>query len=679
MKPVEKELLLILYKSQKQFQTSKELAQKLKLSERTVRSYISRLKSLVEELGGKIEAKQGNGYRLALEHPKQFEAYLFKSRLEELKREPDVIDSSAGRRDMIISRLLLNNEKIEVLDLANDLYISESTLKKELNSLKDLLGVYGLKLVTQKKKLTIQGEETNKRRMILDYFFKHKKFVSLHEYMDHSGFFDEIPSESILMIILEELQKEEIHLSDMMIQNLLLHIALSIKRIQCGQDLKHFEALDADFDPLISEVAKRIISQISDLMNLQFPQSEVQYLTLHLVVKSNPNSDEAEDECELIRTQLQVVLKILADRLGVPVDQDSILERSLIEHLIPMLLRVQSGIQQQNPLTLDIKNQYSELLTVVSKELSKMPCLIPYDVSEDEWAYLTIHFLAALDRQQETKKLQVLVICATGFGSSQLLKNRLMKKFSNSIHIVNETGYYDMNDELLEGIDLIISSVNMAPIIFGVPFLHVSVFLSDEDVEKIQKYIDQNNKKNMSKPKMGVKQINSNTRKLLHEQLPEENFFVFEENVDRDTVIDTLVHCISRNENQHFEKKLKDQLALRQKMGSVAFSEQIVVAHPAIALAERSSFALALVPNGLEWDDSSMAIQYVFLMSPSYLENEDIKVMVESIIDLIDHPEIQEKILKYTDYDTFSEEFGSLLEAQMQWKEKRMREDKLCQ
>lgn len=672
MKPVEKELLLILYKSQKQFQTSKELAQKLNLSERTVRTYISHLKSLVEEQGGKIEAKQGNGYRLALKHPKQFEAYLFKSRLEELKREPDVIDSSAGRRDMIISRLLLNNEKIEALDLANDLYISESTLKKELNSLKALLDVYGLKLVTQKKKLTIQGEETDKRRMILDYFFKHKKFVSLQEYMDHSGFFDEIPSESILMIILEELRQEEIHLSDMMIQNLLLHIALSIKRIQCGQDLKHFEALDTDFDPLISEVAKRIISRISELMNLQFPQSEVQYLTLHLVVKSNPNSEEVEDDCELIRTELQVALKNLADRLGVPVDQDPILERSLIEHLIPMLLRLQSGIQQQNPLTLDIKNQYSELLTVVSEELSKMPCLIPYDVSEDEWAYLAIHFLAALDRQQETKKLQVLVICATGFGSSQLLKNRLMKKFSNSIHIVNETGYYDMNDELLEGIDLIISSVNMAPIIFGVPFLHVSVFLSDDDVEKIQKYIDQNNKKNMPKPKIeAVKQINSDTLRLLQEQLPEENFFVFEGNVDRDTVVDTLVHCISRNENPHFEQKLKDQLTLRQKMGSVAFSEQIVVAHPAIALAERSSFALGLVPNGLKWDDSSMAIQYVFLMSPSYLENEDIKVMVESIIDLIDHPEIQEKILKYTDYDTFSEEFGSLLEAQMQWKEKK--------
>lgn len=672
MKPIEKDLLLLLYKSQKQFQTSKELALRLNISERTVRTYISRLKSLVEELGGKIEAKQGNGYRLALEHPEQFEAYVFQSRLEELKHEPDAIDSSSGRRDMIISRLLLNNERIEALDLADDLYISESTLKKELAALKDLLDIYGLKLVTQRKKLTIQGDEADKRRMILDYFFRSKKFVSLQEYMDHSGFFDEIPSGAILMIILEELRNEELHLSDMMIQNLLLHIALSIKRLQCGQDLKHFEALETDFDPKLREVAKRMIQRISELMDLEFPQSEVQYLTLHLVVKSNPGGEEQEDDCGLIRAQLQVALKNLAKKLNVPVHQDLILEHSLMEHLVPMLLRLRSGIQQQNPLTYDIKQQYSDLLFEVSAELSKMPCLLPFDVSEDEWAYLAIHFLAALDRQQESEKLQVLVICATGLGSSQLLKNRLMKKFSNSIHIVSETGFYDMNDELLQGIDLIISTVNMAPIIFGVPFLHVSVFLSDEDVEKIQKYIDQNNKKNASKPKIHtVKQINSKTRQLLNDQLPKENFFVFEGSVDRDTVIDTLVHCISRNENKHFAKKLKDQMTLRQKMGSVAFSEQIVVAHPAVALAERSSFALALVPNGLEWDDTNREIQYVFLMSPSYLENENTKVLVESIIDLIEHPEIQEKILKYTDYEIFCEEFGTLLEAQLQWKERK--------
>ncbi len=659
MKPLEKELLLILYRSPKKYQTSKELAERLNLSERTVRTYLGRLKSLVNELGGRIEARQGNGYRLILEQPKQFESYLFKSRLEELARDADVIDSSSGRRDVIISRLLLNNETIEALELADSLYISESTLKKELNSLKDLLDVYGLKLVTIKKKLQISGEEADKRKMILDYFFRNKKFVSLREYMDHSGFFDDIPSESILMILLEELRNHQIRLSDMMIQNLLLHIALSIKRLQCGQELERFEYLESNFDPALVDVSTNVISRVSDLVHLEFPQAEIRYLTLHLTVKSNPQGSDHDQIKDRIKPEVKQALARLAKISKQPADQDEILENSIMEHMVPLTARLSSGIQQQNPLTAEIQEKYPDVLAQVRKAFSKMPCLAPYEITDDEWAYLVIHFLAAIDRVQESRKLQVLVICATGFGSSQLLKNRLMKKFSDSIHIANEAGYYDMNDQVLEGIDLIISSVNMGPVIFGVPFLHVSVFLSDDDVAKIQTFIDK--KEARKAPKIRVRATKSENNQLLERQLPQSNFFVLNKRPSRDDVIDLLVSAIARNENEYFVKKFKDQLTLREKMGNVAFSEQIVVGHPAVPLAEHSSFALALVPEGVAWDENFQDIQFVFLMSPSYEESDESKMMVESIIDLIEQPELQKQILDRKDYRTFCKVFGSLL------------------
>ena len=655
-------MLLILYRSPKKYQTSKELAERLNLSERTVRTYIGRLKSLVNELGGRIEARQGNGYRLILEQPKQFESYLFKSRLEELQREPDVIDSSSGRRDVIISRLLLNNETIEALELAESLYISESTLKKELNSLRDLLDVYGLKLVTVKKKLTISGEEANKRKMILDYFFRNKKFVSLREYMDHSGFFDDIPSETILMILLEELQSHHIRLSDMMIQNLLLHIALSIKRLQSGQQIQHFESLDTDFDPDLMDVSTHVISRVSDLVHLEFPQTEIRYLTLHLTVKSNPQGSEHDQSKERIKPQVKKALAQLAKVSNQPVDQDEILENSVLEHLIPMLMRLSSGIQQQNPLTVEIQEKYPEVLEVVKTTLGKLPCLRPFTVSDDEWAYLVIHFLAAIDRQQESRKLQVLVICATGFGSSQLLKNRLLKKFPDSIHIASEAGYYDMNDQVLEGIDLIISSVNMGPVIFGVPFLHVSVFLSDDDVARIQTFIDK--KEARQSPRLRVRAVRNEevTNPLLESQLPQSNFFVLMQRPSREDVIDLLVSAIGRKENEYFAKKFKDQLTLREKMGSVAFSDRIVVGHPAVPLEERAACAVALVPEGLYWDEQNQDIRFVFLMSPSYEGGDETRTMVDAIIDLIEQPDLQQLLLERKDYRTLSKVFNSLLE-----------------
>ena len=55
----------------------------------------------------------------------------------------------------------------------------------------------------------------------------------------------------------------------------------------------------------------------------------------------------------------------------------------------------------------------------------------------------------------------------------------------------------------ITGIDLIISSVNLDSVIFGIPFLHVSVFLSDQDKAAIRKFIDDT----LSKRKHNLKKV----------------------------------------------------------------------------------------------------------------------------------------------------------------------------
>ncbi|MCV5526761.1 hypothetical protein OFN18_32365, partial [Escherichia coli] len=48
-------------------------------------------------------------------------------------------------------------------------------------------------------------------------------------------------------------------------------------------------------------------------------------------------------------------------------------------------------------------------------------------VSEDEVGYLTVHFQAAMERQIARKR--VLLVCATGIGTSHLLKSRILRAF----------------------------------------------------------------------------------------------------------------------------------------------------------------------------------------------------------------------------------------------------------
>ncbi len=94
-----------------------------------------------------------------------------------------------------------------------------------------------------------------------------------------------------------------------------------------------------------------------------------------------------------------------------------------------------------------------------------------------------------IEKERAAHKLHALIICATGYGSAQLLKNRVVSEFGKNITVVSVKGYYEINETTLKGIDLIISSIDLSTMFFKIPVLHVSIFLNEDDVRKIRKVV----------------------------------------------------------------------------------------------------------------------------------------------------------------------------------------------
>ena len=105
-----------------------------------------------------------------------------------------------------------------------------------------------------------------------------------------------------------------------------------------------------------------------------------------------------------------------------------------------------------------------------------MPTFNLFSLTPNEIAYIALHFMAAKERYKEQRKYNVLVICATGYGSAQMLKSRIENELGNLILIADVIGYYEINDEKLKGIDFIISSIDLSNLIFNIPVFTVSVF-----------------------------------------------------------------------------------------------------------------------------------------------------------------------------------------------------------
>src|SRR5690606_23181700 len=85
----------------------------------------------------------------------------------------------------------------------------------------------------------------------------------------------------------------------------------------------------------------------------------------------------------------------------------------------------------------------------------------------------------------ETIKIKTVVICHSGYGTSQLLATRLGKTFRN-IEIVGVIASNSINNIDLDQVDLIVSTVDLE---IEQPYIMVSAFLNEIDRENIRNYI----------------------------------------------------------------------------------------------------------------------------------------------------------------------------------------------
>lgn len=124
-----------------------------------------------------------------------------------------------------------------------------------------------------------------------------------------------------------------------------------------------------------------------------------------------------------------------------------------------------------------------------------------------------------------------------------------------------------------------------------------------------------------------------------------------------------LVETLASYEKDSFADHLREQIKLRAQMGSVVFSDEIAVPHPAVPLSRVALLAVALIPGGMYCNEIHPAVRFVFLMSPSYVENRNLPRVTGAIVTLMDEPVLQEKILQSGTFDAFGRTFSSLIEA----------------
>jgi len=656
----EKQIIQYLMKDRDKFVTSKELAAHLNCSDRTIRTYY---KTLVEKLddysGIDLISKQGYGYKLDVLDDDALADFLEENHINDHHFDYQSITDINDRYNYLLNKLLFEQNEIYFDDLVDELYVSRSTLSSDFKKIRQKFKPYHLKIESKANKgVYVTGSERDKRRFIMDYFISSGFIDTMHSYVDNELLNQRISFEELTIIVLEECREGGLKLSDFVIQNLVIHIALAIRRITEGFKISKLEEEELKLRELPErQIADNILKRVSVSTGIDFPVEEVDYITLHLISKSHGN---ARYVSESMQERMRQELIDSIEKINPEVKNDFQLIEGLLAHLSTMLIRLEGKVVLENPLTTEIQANYQEMYQLAEQVITSMPTFQSFSLTSNEIAYIALHFMAAKERYKEQRKYNVLVICTTGYGSAQMLKSRIENELGNLISITDVIGYYEINDEKLKGIDFIVSSIDLSNLIFNIPVFTVSVFLTDKELQEIKHGISHLNT-STSLRKMEDETSELSVREVFDDYFSKEAFFILS-NVSKDEVLRKLVKSISKHENEQFEKRMLDMMKQREAMSSIIFGEHIAVPHPMKAVGSKHHFAVALIQDELLWDDQYPSIKIVFLMSMSIHENDGLPELTSAIVDLVDEPDLQEQMLACQSFEEFRTLFFKIKE-----------------
>ena len=644
----EKDILQFLIKNKERFVTSKELAEYLSCSDRTVRNALKLIEKTMIIQGVQLISKQGQGYQMFFDNQGAYQEFRQTYELEE-DYTKTAVSKGDDRLVFILNKLLFEQVPVLFDDLADELYVSRSTLSHDFKKIRVMLSEYNLSIESRANKgVYVSGEERDKRRFIMHYFLENQFFKTLHCYVKFNFFDQTVPLEEFARIVLDECQEANLKLSDFVLQNLVVHIALSMIRLKSGFEIKNIDCQMTD-DAIERKVAQRILSKVSQVTNQEFPVQEIDYITLHLLAKSQQcQKNQKNISEEVLKKSLFKTFQDLGLDDIYNFSSDFQLIEGLITHLMTLQVRLESRITLNNPLVDEIKQNYSDIFFMTREILANMDMFIEWSISDDEIAYVSLHFLAAMERSKESTKFNILAICATGFGAAQMLRNRLEAEFGNRVEVVDVIGYYELNQEKLKGIDFIVSAVDLSNLYFQIPVFKVSVFLKSDEMETIRKAMDQMQVSSHIQSSKISKFENNNFRQYFSK----ENFLICTK-YDKENLLEKMIQGLSVGESNEFEQSLLHGIKQREELSSVVFSEKIAVPHPIQPFGTEGKVSVAICKDSLFWDNQSSHVQLVFLLSPSIYGNEGLATVTKKIVSLTENDELQNQLISCNNFEDF--------------------------
>ncbi len=599
--------------SEDEYTTAETLARTLGVSSKTVRNQLKNLNSALCGYDMVVESKNGAGYRLIVRDEaarREFEEALW----EQEKLRAGVPDSPEERITYLVNYLLhFSDDFVKLDDLSALLYVSNKTLTTNLKEVEKILADYDLVLDRKPKYgIKVEGTEFDIRLCIAG---NDPRAKDIDRQIEGMGTCEETEDIDLIEDSIQDcLSRYPFIISNIAYRDLVLHLMIALRRMQEGHYVEPIKDEMIMNDKTSWQMAADILDNLKGYYGVEITESETEYIAIQLEAKQTLQAvlpDSGNDSYVVVSPEVdelvEAMLSAVYSAFRFDFRQDFEMILALSRHLVPMKVRLQHGIRLNNPLLSEIKQQYALAYTMATTACVVLSQKYHTAVREDEIGYIALLFALALERKRsQISKKNILMVCATGQASSQLMLYRYQKEFGpyiNSISVcdVGRVADYDFTD-----IDYVFTTVPI-PVKIPVPVQEVEYFLKGSSVASVKHL------------------LTGDYDHTITDIYREELFLAHQHFRSKDEALQIMCDYIS--EHGYADKNLIGSVRAREEIARTAFGNLVAMPHPLEIVGDQPFVCVALLDEPIQWieDDPDSLVQAIFLISVANVKNYDVQ------------------------------------------------------
>lgn len=456
----------------------KNISKHYEISSRTLRSDIAALNNYLSEQEVLIHSSPREGYWISDEDKKKLAAYLRVKNSQRIQYP----DDPSEREIYIYFRLLFSPKPISLNQIANEIFISPTTIMQDVNNMKDLIRcIHGVQLKVDKKSgMHFEGEEGAIRKLIssiiLYYFEAYANFLTYSIQV-----FSDKRVHILYNLLINCFNQQNFLLAQKSMKMLCMEISLFIERKKIGYELSDYPYHNTSHIVLP-------VQEINDLFHTQLNDYDLDVIFETLKFKKIISTEESilyknQDHEDIIQQYFEDINKEFGIDLSNEIKIRSHIRKTLATVSISRN-RIEmdiADIEILNPLAYEIALRFNP---ICQDRLSITP-------SSQETRRLALRIAIVLDKYLKP----VNIIIHTGSATySEYLLYSVKKYFPETLNVLGAYDEYQIKDVCMnKQVDLILSTVALEDT-FGADILYVQPVLRTSHIATINNYLQKHHR-----------------------------------------------------------------------------------------------------------------------------------------------------------------------------------------